>query len=200
MNKFTAAMVAAILTATAITPMLAEAGYSQRSNNRQESRADNRGDRQDNRADNRHDRQHDRSHGVGARHVVLPRQRHFRNIVVVRPHGHLYHGYGHFYRDDDAWKWLAFTAITLKILDNVNEEAQRAHEAAQVKATTAAVGDTITWHTRDASGQVMTVKEGTNGAGQTCREFQQEITVGGQTEQAYGTACLQPDGAWKIVS
>jgi surface antigen len=32
-----------------------------------------------------------------------------------------------------------------------------------------------------------------------CREFQTEITVGGETEQGYGTACRQPDGAWKII-
>ncbi|MFQ5894848.1 MAG: RT0821/Lpp0805 family surface protein [Nitrospinota bacterium] len=35
--------------------------------------------------------------------------------------------------------------------------------------------------------------------GQYCREFQQTITIGGKTEQAYGTACRQPDGTWKIV-
>lgn len=38
-----------------------------------------------------------------------------------------------------------------------------------------------------------------NEAGQYCREFQQEVTVGGKTEQAYGKACRQPDGSWKIV-
>jgi hypothetical protein len=32
-----------------------------------------------------------------------------------------------------------------------------------------------------------------------CREFQQTITVGGQTQEAYGTACRQSDGSWKIV-
>ena len=36
--------------------------------------------------------------------------------------------------------------------------------------------------------------------GQYCREFQQTITVGGQTESAYGTACRQPDGSWQIVN
>lgn len=36
-------------------------------------------------------------------------------------------------------------------------------------------------------------------SGQFCREFQQDITVGGKTEQAYGKACRQPDGQWKIV-
>ena len=35
--------------------------------------------------------------------------------------------------------------------------------------------------------------------GEFCREFQQEITVGGKTEQAYGKACRQPDGSWKIM-
>lgn len=36
--------------------------------------------------------------------------------------------------------------------------------------------------------------------GTYCREFQQTITVGGQTESGYGTACRQDDGSWKIVS
>ena len=34
--------------------------------------------------------------------------------------------------------------------------------------------------------------------GQYCREFQQTVTVGGQTQQAFGKACRQPDGNWKI--
>jgi surface antigen len=120
--------------------------------------------------------------------------------VVVRPHGHWYHGYGHYSNDDSAWKWLAFTAITLKVLDNLNESQQRKHEAAQVEATTAAVGQPVAWQEGSASGSVTTTSESQNSAGEYCREFQQEITVGGETEQAYGTACQQPDGAWKIVS
>jgi len=31
-----------------------------------------------------------------------------------------------------------------------------------------------------------------------CREFQKQIIIDGRTEQAYGEACLQPDGIWKI--
>ena len=34
--------------------------------------------------------------------------------------------------------------------------------------------------------------------GTPCREFTQSVTIGGQTEQAYGTACRQADGSWKI--
>lgn len=33
-----------------------------------------------------------------------------------------------------------------------------------------------------------------------CREFQQSVTIDGRTERAYGTACRQADGSWKIVS
>jgi hypothetical protein len=131
--------------------------------------------------------------------IIAPRHRSFRNVVIIRPHGHAFIGYGHYHNDNDAWKWLAFTAITMKVLDNINEEAQRKHETAQISATTAQVGEKITWHDNDSSGYVMTTKEGTNSNGLSCREFQQEITVGGNTEQAYGTACLQADGAWKII-
>lgn len=34
---------------------------------------------------------------------------------------------------------------------------------------------------------------------QYCREFQREVIIDGKPEHAYGTACLQPDGSWKIV-
>ncbi len=37
-------------------------------------------------------------------------------------------------------------------------------------------------------------------AGQTCREYQTTVTVDGQTQPSYGTACLQPDGTWRIVN
>ncbi len=36
-------------------------------------------------------------------------------------------------------------------------------------------------------------------AGQTCREYQSTTTIEGRPQQTYGTACLQPDGTWKIV-
>ena len=36
--------------------------------------------------------------------------------------------------------------------------------------------------------------------GRYCREFQQEVVIGGQVQDAYGTACRQPDGSWEIVT
>ena len=34
--------------------------------------------------------------------------------------------------------------------------------------------------------------------GTYCREFTQSIFVGGKKQEAYGTACRQPDGTWKV--
>lgn len=31
-----------------------------------------------------------------------------------------------------------------------------------------------------------------------CREYSQEIVIGGKQQAAYGTACRQPDGSWQI--
>ncbi len=36
--------------------------------------------------------------------------------------------------------------------------------------------------------------------GRYCREYQTVITIGGRAEDAYGTACRQPDGSWEIVN
>lgn len=38
-----------------------------------------------------------------------------------------------------------------------------------------------------------------DGQGRYCREYQSQVTVGGQIQPAYGTACRMPDGAWRIV-
>jgi len=32
-----------------------------------------------------------------------------------------------------------------------------------------------------------------------CREYQGTIVIDGQEQRSYGTACLQPDGSWRIV-
>jgi surface antigen len=37
-------------------------------------------------------------------------------------------------------------------------------------------------------------------SGQPCREYQTTVTVAGREQQAYGTACRDADGSWRIVS
>ncbi len=131
---------------------------------------------------------------------ATPRRRDYRGISVARRYGTPYPGFGFLYTDAGAHKWLAFTAITLKVLDNLNEEQQRMHEQAQIEATTAEVGDKIVWEDENASGTVTTTRVGTSTSGRQCREFQQTVVIGGKSEQAYGTACLHADGNWEIVS
>ncbi len=136
----------------------------------------------------------------GPRFVAPPNRRyHYRDVWVVRPYGHWYSGYGYHYRDDDAYLWLAFTAITLSLLTLLTVAQQRAQEQAQIDATTVPVGSTIVWNDANASGSVSVLRDGHSSDGQYCREYQQTVTVGGRSEQAYGTACMQPDGAWRIV-
>jgi len=139
-------------------------------------------------------------HRGPARSVPHHRVRHYRNTVIVRPYGHLYPGYAYSHYDDDVYKWLSFTAITLKVLDNLNENQQRKHEAAQIKATNAPVGESVVWRQGNATGAVTAIREGTSTIGRYCREFLQQVKIGNKSEQAYGTACRQPDGSWEVIA
>lgn len=133
-------------------------------------------------------------------HVPPQRRRVYRDVVVVRPYGHWYSGYGHYHRDDDAFFWLGLTGITLALLNNINENQQRALEQAQIRATSAPIGQPIYWSDGGANGQVVALREGRTGDGGYCREFQQTVMIGGRAEDAYGTACRMPDGAWQVVN
>jgi surface antigen len=63
-------------------------------------------------------------------------------------------------------------------------------------------GQTSTWSNPDSghAGTVTPTKTYQEAGGQYCREYQQTVTVGNEQQEAYGTACRQPDGSWKIVS
>lgn len=85
---------------------------------------------------------------------------------------------------------------------SMDQADQMAAQAAYERAQTAPIGQPITWDNPDNGhyGAVTPVREGThNQTGEYCREFQQSVTIGGRPENAYGVACRQPDGAWRIV-
>ena len=111
-----------------------------------------------------------------------------------------YPGHRHYFLGNDFLGWLAFTAITLAIIDSLNEQQQREHELALRDALRAPVGETIHWDDADASGSVTVIREGTSSTGRYCREYTQEIRVGGESQHAYGTACRNADGTWEIVN
>lgn len=74
-------------------------------------------------------------------------------------------------------------------------------ERAFNRAAAAPVGQQIQWQNPQSGnrGTVTATREGTHQTtGQYCREYQTTVTIGGQTQQAYGTACRQPDGSWQL--
>jgi surface antigen len=90
--------------------------------------------------------------------------------------------------------------------NSVGESLDKADQAyagqAVQSAQSAPIGQPVVWRNPDSGnqGSVVAVREGTNTAtGAYCREYQQTVSVGGRTEQAYGTACRQPDGSWKVL-
>jgi surface antigen len=85
-----------------------------------------------------------------------------------------------------------------KSLDTADQ--LQAKQATQRSLEVTPTGQTVTWQNPDSghSGTVTPVKTYQTAAGQYCREFQQTVTIDGKTQQAYGTACRQPDGTWKI--
>lgn len=83
------------------------------------------------------------------------------------------------------------------------DKADRAYAGqANTTAHEAAIGETVNWNNPDSGnyGTVTPTRDGYSSAGRYCREYQQTIVVGGREEQAYGTACQQPDGSWEVIS
>lgn len=73
-----------------------------------------------------------------------------------------------------------------------NQTSQRAMEEARI-------GQAQTWRNPDTGNYgTITPTRTYQDNGQYCREYQQTITVGGQTKRGYGTACRQPDGSWQV--
>lgn len=87
-----------------------------------------------------------------------------------------------------------------KSLDRADRQAMAQNR--QVVLETYPSGQTSTWHNPDSgnSGSYRPEPAYQDKTGTYCREYQQTITVGGKTEEAYGKACRQPDGTWKIVT
>ena len=87
-----------------------------------------------------------------------------------------------------------------KSLDRADRQAMAERTQHALEKTES--GKISTWHNPDSghSGTVTPQPAYTNKKDEYCREYQQTVTVGGKTETAYGTACRQADGTWKIVN
>ena len=104
--------------------------------------------------------------------------------------------------------WIAGAAIMGGLLGGVignrldSRDKRMASEAAQRAFESNRSGETSVWKNPDSgnSGTVTPTRTVQLANGQYCREYRQTITVGGEQHQAYGTACRQADGTWKIQS
>jgi surface antigen len=80
-------------------------------------------------------------------------------------------------------------------------DAMYANRAANQAFETAPSGTSTAWRNPDSgnSGTVVPKPAYQASNGEYCREFTQTVSVGGRAQEAYGTACRQPDGSWRIV-
>ena len=83
-----------------------------------------------------------------------------------------------------------------KSLDNADKAAMA--QTTQHTLETQPVGTTSTWHNPDSGHSGTPTSTYQAPSGQHCREYSQTVNIGGKTEEAYGTACRQPDGTWQI--
>jgi len=82
--------------------------------------------------------------------------------------------------------------------DALTYEDRSLYLNAYQRALAAPVGQAMAWNSGNVSGEVTTTRDGWAGQ-RYCREFSQNVTIGGQVEQAYGTACKTLDGDWQLV-
>lgn len=78
-----------------------------------------------------------------------------------------------------------------------------ASRAQQAALETNRVGQPSTWSNPDSGNSGVVIPTRTiiqKRSGQPCREYQHTVTIGGKTERAYGRACREADGSWKIIN
>lgn len=138
----------------------------------------------------------------------------YRDRQVYRRGGYG-HGYSDYhersdYRDDrrrrDGYDWeSAFLAALVGVLQQpysgyATPYAAPAYEQRVVRVFDSAPdGEGILWRDdRDDTRYSVVPTRSFRTAGRYCREYQTIATVGGRAQQAYGTACRQPDGAWEV--
>ena len=98
---------------------------------------------------------------------------------------------------------LAGAAIGNSVGRQLDEKDRMMIRNAEYQAYSAPLQEEIVWNNSDSGnyGSITPIRDRTRpGDSAYCREFQSEIVVGGEPQQAYGTACRQPDGSWKIVN
>ena len=92
------------------------------------------------------------------------------------------------------------TLVGSEIGRSMDEVDRMKANEANTRAQTAGMGERISWNNPRThnSGSITPTREGYSESGNYCREFYQTVQIGGKIEDAYGVACRQPDGTWRI--
>ncbi len=84
------------------------------------------------------------------------------------------------------------------------DRADQAHaaEAAQYSLERGPTGTATSWSNPDSghSGTFTPTRTYETTQGQPCREYTTTVYIEGRTETAYGTACREVDGSWRLVN
>jgi surface antigen len=80
-------------------------------------------------------------------------------------------------------------------------DPELAYQSNQYALESNRAGQASTWQNPDSghSGSFTPTRTYQTSQGQFCREYQQTVVVGGESQDAYGRACRQPDGSWRVV-
>ncbi len=105
---------------------------------------------------------------------------------------------------EDAWLGIVGSALVGGIVGNqIGKYMDRQDQANMVTAlNNTPQGQQASWTNPKSDIKYTVVPQKTyhNNDGQYCREYQTTVTVAGKEQKAYGQACRQPDGQWKIVN
>lgn len=96
------------------------------------------------------------------------------------------------------------TLLGALIGGSVGSSLDRADQAPPPRAEARRGPPDISWSDPDSerprAAPARVVREGRDReTGELCREFVQEISVGGKVEKGWGIACRQDDGSWRVV-
>ena len=74
-------------------------------------------------------------------------------------------------------------------------------EAAYLAFESTPSGRPVPWHDPDgySQGRYVPMRTWRNTSGRYCREYQQVVVIDGREQRAYGTACRQSDGSWRVM-
>src|SRR3546814_15833875 len=99
--------------------------------------------------------------------------------MIRRPPGSTRHDtlfpYTTLFRSHD--NWALYAILALQLVDRLNESQQQSYVWAQQRAVAVPIGESIQWGDSGVYGSITPIRDGADGSGRYCREFQHQITV-----------------------